>query len=188
MGSLAAMLTRSARPDPAWIDRMLAASPHRGADVSHWAYGDAILAVSNQPDHIDSTLSIAGELGAVFSGRLDNTGELAKAVTALGFPPTSTKPADILVSAFRAFGPDAPERMRGEFAAVVTDGRQMWCIRDHLGLRPLFYRDEPRAFFAATEIKQVMAGADLAREPNLEVSSRSSAGGCPRTCPALSRE
>ena len=162
MGSLAAILSRSARPNPDQICRMLAASPHRGADVAHGACGDAILAVSNSPDHIDSTLSIAEALGAVFSGRLHNAAELATTVTALGFPPASTRPADIVVSAFRAFGLDAASRMRGEFAAVVTDGHQMWCLRDHLGFRPLFYRDEPRAFFAATEIKQVMAGADLA--------------------------
>jgi asparagine synthase (glutamine-hydrolysing) len=45
----------------------------------------------------------------------------------------------------------------------------MWCIRDHLGLRPLFYTDGPRGFFAATEVKQVIAGAELTREPNLGV-------------------
>jgi asparagine synthase (glutamine-hydrolysing) len=148
---------------------MLATSPHRGADVSHQVCGAAVLGISNQPDHVDSILSTGGEFSAAFCGRLDNAAELVRIVTASGFTPASSNAADVTISAVRAFGPDAPNRMRGEFAAIVTDGRTMWCLRDHLGFRPLFYRDDPRAFLAATEIKQVIAGADLTREPDLEV-------------------
>jgi asparagine synthase (glutamine-hydrolysing) len=66
----------------------------------------------------------------------------------------------------------------------VTDGRGLWCIRDHLGIRPLFYRDDPKAFFAATEAKQVLAGADIGREPNLEVLERIFYGRMPEDMPS----
>jgi asparagine synthase (glutamine-hydrolysing) len=148
---------------------MLAAAPHRGADLSRRICGAAVLGVSNQPGTIDSHISTGGQFSAVLSGRLYNAQELAGVARAAGFPPCSMNPADIVVSLFQAFGSDAPNRMRGEFGAVVTDGHQMWCMRDHLGLRPLFYADGPRGFFAATEVKQVVAGAELMREPNFEV-------------------
>jgi asparagine synthase (glutamine-hydrolysing) len=170
MGAFAAVLTRSLRPDPSVVDRMLAASPHRGTEISHHACGLAILGASNHADRVDSTIASSGESAAVFSGRLRNVRELTKTLTDAGFPPTSSDPAEILLCACRAFGhAAAANRLRGEFAAVVTDGRRLWCIRDHLGIKPLFYRDEPRAFFAATEVKQVLAGAQLNREPDLEV-------------------
>jgi asparagine synthase (glutamine-hydrolysing) len=163
---------------------MLAISPHRGGDMSHQICDAAILAVSNHPNRTDSLLSTAGEFSAAFSGRLDNAQELVRTLTESGFPPLSPNAADIMVSAVRAFGTDAPNRMRGEFAGVVTDGRQLWCVRDHLGLRPLFYRDDPQAFFAATEIKQVIAGAALLREPNLEVLQQIFGGSMPEDMPS----
>ena len=149
---------------------MLGASEHRGSDVSHRVCGTAILAASKGPDDIDAAaISTPGDFAAVLCGSLDNAGELAKAATSSGFSPVSNNHADVLVAGFRALGPEVANRLRGEFAAVITDGRRMWCIRDQLGFRPLFYRDEPQAFFAATEIKQVIAGAEVGREPDFDV-------------------
>src|SRR5207237_3419657 len=86
-----------------------------------------------------------------------------------GFPPAPPAAADVVVAAFRACGPDAPNRMRGTFAGVVTDGSTVWCFRDHIGFRPLFYRDDSQAFVAASEPRQVIVGAQITEEPNLEV-------------------
>jgi asparagine synthase (glutamine-hydrolysing) len=172
MGSIVAILSRTSRPDPDGARRMLAVSPHRGSDVLMRVCGNTVLGVSNEPDFIDCVLSAEGEFNAVFSGQLDNAAELAKIFAASGVQAVSTNPADVVVSAFRAFGPDAPNRMRGVFASVVTDGRRMWCFRDQLGLQPLFFRDDPRGFFVATEVKQVIAGAGIQREPDMEVLER----------------
>ncbi|HEX6131842.1 MAG TPA: asparagine synthase-related protein, partial [Actinomycetota bacterium] len=61
----------------------------------------------------------------------------------------------------------APARMRGTFAGVVTDGRQAWGFRDHLGYRTLFHHDGPRGVTFASEAKQVVAAAGIPREPDL---------------------
>src|SRR5262245_24825684 len=147
MGSIAAILTRSAPVDIAIVRQMLAAAPHRGTDMNIRVCGNCILGVSNKSDFTDSTISSAGPLMAALSGRLDNASELTKTFSAANHWPASINDADIAVAAFKAFGPDAPNRMRGEFTGVVTDGRQLWCFRDHLGLKPLFYRNDARAFF-----------------------------------------
>src|SRR5207247_5463723 len=106
---------------------------------------------------------------AALSGRLDNAEELHRTLTAAGSPPASPADADIVVAAYRVFGVDAPNRMRGAFAGIVTDGRNLWCFRDHIGFRPLFYRDEPTAFYAAGEPRQIAVGAQLREEPDFEV-------------------
>jgi asparagine synthase (glutamine-hydrolysing) len=187
MGSFAALFTRSGRPDPSVVRRMLAASPHRGTEVRLHVCGRAVLGVSNQPEWVDSTIASSGEFAAAVSGRLLNVGELTKALARAGVHVTSTNCADIMLALFRAFGPKAANRLRGDVAAVVTDGRCLWCVRDHLGIRPFFYRDQPNAFFAATEAKQVLAGAGLDREPNLEVLERILYGGMPEDMPSAYR-
>ena len=169
MGSIAFILSRSGSPDREAVRRMLAASPHRGSIFDVRVCGDAVLGTSNSADAADATISMGGELSAVCSGRLDNASELVRELTAMGLPPTSETTADIAVAAFRAFGVEAPGRFRGVFAAVLTDGRRAWAFRDHLGFQPLFSADSQRGFVVATEVKQVIAGADLRREPDIRV-------------------
>jgi asparagine synthase (glutamine-hydrolysing) len=124
--------------------------------------------MSNKADFIDSCISIEGPTMAVFSGKLDNAADLNALLAKAGHAPMSGNAADIVVSLFEVFGPDSPNLMRGVFAGIVTNGRQLWCFRDHLGFKPLYYRDEPKAFFVATEAKQIITGAGLPRQPNLD--------------------
>lgn len=184
MGAIAVMLAREMRPDPAVVGRMLAASPHRGTAVNHKVCGQAILGVSNHPDRVDSTLASTDELAAAYSGTLLNGAELTKALADAGFPPSCPNPAGLLLTAFRAFGATAANRLRGEFAAVITDGHRLWCFRDHLGIRPLFYRDGPQAFLAATEAKQILAATAINREPDLDVLEGIFYGRMPEAMPS----
>ena len=172
MGSIVAVLRRKLPPGNDLAGKMLAAAPHRGSQHSFRECGSSVLGVSNRSDFVDSTISHEGELMAAFSGKLDNAVDLIDLVTKRGFSPVSAGAADVVVSAFKAFGPDAPNRMRGVFAGVVTDGRRMWCFRDHVGLKPLYFRDEARGFFVASEAKQIVVGAGLRREPDLDALER----------------
>ena len=178
MGSIAAILYRSgSTPDVADARRMLAAAPHRGSEFDTRICKSVVLGVSKRTGANDATMSVEGDITAAFTGSLDNASELSRQLTAAGFHPVSPAAADIVVSAFRAYGADAPNRLRGTFAGVVTDGQHLWSFRDHLGFQPLFYSDQPHGFFAATEVKQVLAGAGIAREPDLHTLERIFYGG-----------
>src|SRR5439155_18789293 len=115
------------------------------------------------------SISVAGPMIAAVTGRLDNARELERTLTDAGIRPASPADADVVVAAFKAFGWDAPRRMRGTFSGAVSDGITLWCFRDHIGFRPLFYHNGPGAFVAAIEPRQVVAGAGLSEQPNLEV-------------------
>jgi asparagine synthase (glutamine-hydrolysing) len=166
MGSIVAILARTIPIDMTIARRMLAAAPHRGSEFAVTLCGRCVLGASYKAESVDSTISSGGRLMAAFAGKLDNAEDLTTLLTRTGQAPKSGNPADIVVSLFEAFGADAPNRMRGVFSGIVTDGRQVWCFRDHLGFKPLYYRDEPRAFFVATEVKQIITGAELKRIPN----------------------
>ena len=148
---------------------MLTVARHYGGDPCVRMCGSCAIGVVNAHDMPDSTLSSDGDWLAAFSGKLDNTKEVACAVGEAGFHPASHSPADLMVAAFRAFGAGAPSRLRGVFAAIVTDGHDLWCFRDQLGWRPLHFRDLGDRFVVASEAKQVVVGAALPREPDLDV-------------------
>jgi asparagine synthase (glutamine-hydrolysing) len=164
-----AIMGKGSTPDEGLASKMLAAAPHRGSRLSVRTLGSCVLGVATRSGSVASGLSCEGNVIAVISGRLDNATELAKTLCTVGAPPASPADADIVVAAFRTFGADAPNRMRGAFSGLVTDGRTLWCFRDHVGFRPLFYRDDPRSFVAASEPRQVVVGARISEEPDMEV-------------------
>jgi len=183
MGSIIGILSRLAPPEIAVGQRMLAAAPHRGSNYVVRIFGNCILGISNTDDFADASISDAGHCMAVWKGQLDNAAELRKRLKGMNASSLSNEPADLVALAFKTFGANAPSLMRGAFSGIVTDGRKIWCFRDHLGLRPLFYRDEPNAFFVATEPKQIIAGAHLSREPDPEALERIFYGRTPANMP-----
>jgi asparagine synthase (glutamine-hydrolysing) len=168
VGSLAVVLPRSSPLDPEVAKRMLAAAPHRGSEVDVRVCGRATLAVSNDPEFRDAWIASENGATAAFAGTLDNRVELNEELERAAVVVRDDNPAHTVLAAFRTWGETAPNRFRGVFTGAVADGSTVKCFRDHIGFRPLFYRDDPRAFYAATEAKQVIAGAGISREPDLE--------------------
>ncbi len=89
-----------------------------------------------------------------------------------GAAPAASDPAALIAAGHRIYGDALPGRMRGVFTGAVTDGEHLRCFRDHLGYGSLFYRCDGGNFYAATEVKQVVAGAGIPREPDLDVVER----------------
>jgi asparagine synthetase B (glutamine-hydrolysing) len=58
--------------------------------------------------------------------------------------------------------------LRGQFAAAVSDGARIWCFRDQVGFRAIYYRDDEHGVFMGSEAKQVLAGAGIGREADLD--------------------
>jgi asparagine synthase (glutamine-hydrolysing) len=168
MGSLAAFLAR-ADADRERVDRMLVAAPHRGAHRLVARRGSCVLGVSLQDLSEDAWLAEEPDLLTALSGVLDDQERLAKELAISGYPAADLQPASLVAAAWRAWGEDAPARLRGVAAAAVTDGRRLWAWRDHLGYRALFYREDANGTFVASEAKQIVAGASIAREPDLDV-------------------
>ena len=91
--------------------------------------------------------------------RLDNRRELADA---LGVPPSEREELDdaaFVLRAFKRWGRDCPDRLLGDFAFAVFDARkrELFCARDPLGLRPLFYALLGRRLVFASSIQGVLA-------------------------------
>jgi asparagine synthase (glutamine-hydrolysing) len=146
---------------------MGAAAPHRGRLVESFAHGRCALGCVN--DEIgDAGLAVANGFAAVFTGTLDNLSDVVFELERDHEPPRVPTAAWAVAAGFGAWGEQLPGRLRGLFAAILTDGNRLFCFRDHVGFGSLFYRSDVRGFYAATEAKQVVAGAGIDREPDLE--------------------
>jgi asparagine synthase (glutamine-hydrolysing) len=171
VGSLAAVIARDGRADPSTVRRMLAASPHRGTEADVGALRRACIGINNLPGDTDAWITERDGFLAAVVGRVDNLADLAKRLHEHDSR-AGASPADVALSVFRELGEAAPTAFRGAFSAVVTDGERMWCFRDHLAFGALLYRQETRALYVATEAKQVVAGAGVPREPDLDTVER----------------
>lgn len=163
------ILERGGTPSESLARAAQAAVPHPTPTMEFRALGSALIGIATRPDFVNEFISAPGDLVAVVSGRLDNAAELYAALAASGQRPASRESADVVVAAFRAHGPLAVNRFRGAFAGIVTDGSVMHSFRDHIGFRPLFFRDDSRRFVAAGEARPVAVAAEIAQEPDLEV-------------------
>jgi asparagine synthase (glutamine-hydrolysing) len=96
-----------------------------------------------------------------FDGRLDNRNALSAALRAAGAmsSPSEEGLTDtrLLLLAYRHFGRALPNQILGDFAIAIWDPEldRLFLCRDHFGVRPLFFRAAPHAFFFGSEIKVV---------------------------------
>jgi asparagine synthase (glutamine-hydrolysing) len=172
MGAIAVYLGDAEEP-LALVGAMLESAPHRGSRTAFVTLGNCSLGAIWNEDAPDAEIGTNGHLAVAFVGTIDNREELTEALSTPGShdPPADSNAGlvELIARAYREYGTDVPARLRGLFAGIVSDGSTVYCFRDHLGYRPLFYRHDGRRFWAASEPKQVVAGAGIPLEPDLTV-------------------
>ena len=74
-------------------------------------------------------------------------------------PPAGTSDAALVLRAWQRWGADGAARLEGEFAILVWDrmARTAWCLRDHHGLRPLYWHLGRNQLLLASEIAAIIA-------------------------------
>ncbi len=168
MGSLAVVLSTDRTAGAEAVERALRSAPHRGGELTVRTAGGVSLGVSAEPGFADAWLAENEGGAVVLQGDLDNQEELEAELARAGVPVQPDGPAATVLAAFGAWGDDAPARLRGMFAGAWTDGASVRLFRDHLGLAPLHHRSDAGGLVAATEAKQVSAGAGIPREPDVD--------------------
>jgi asparagine synthase (glutamine-hydrolysing) len=173
MGAFAAILNDDHAADPAVIRAMLAAVPHRGSRAEHLLVGRCSLGIVNAAEGFsDACLAASDGLAAAFAGRLDNLAELTKEFLEQDSVQAGSTPAELLLAIFSRLGHETPSVLRGVFGGAITDGSRLWAFRDHMAFGGLYFRQEPRSIFIASEAKQVVAGSGINMEPDLDTVER----------------
>jgi len=92
--------------------------------------------------------------------RLDNREEILSALKEhdleLGQRPSDLR---LVLAGYRAWGTNAFSRLVGPFAIIISDARRgrLFCARDPMGLRPLFYHRQAGRIIVASRLRQLLA-------------------------------
>ncbi len=154
---------------------MVEASAHRGVDgTDYWVKG--FIGLAHQMLHT-TTESLtekqplsdqSGELCLVMDGRVDNRQELSWELINKGFFPRTDTDAELVLQAYQCWGEKCPEKIIGDFALVIWDGRkrQLFCVRDIFGAKPLYYWSNDGTFLFGSELRQILANEIVPQKPN----------------------
>jgi asparagine synthase (glutamine-hydrolysing) len=176
MSGIIAMFNLDGRPeDPRAVGRMLDSMRHRGPDgqasfvSGPVALGHARLCTTAESTREHQPLRDEdAQLAMVFDGRVDNRAELKDALSRSGMPPRDDSDAELVLRAYECWGEESPGRILGDFAYVIWDGRRrrLFCARDPLGVKPLYYHLDAKRFVCASELQAMLLEPEFSFEPN----------------------
>src|SRR5215212_5986209 len=141
--------------EPEILKEMAKAAAHRGPDgIRYWTDDNAALAhlaLNITPESLreqQPLVSCGNDLVLTADARIDNRGELIRALGAKGYLPEA-EPTDgeLILAAYRCWGEECPARLVGDFAFAIWDARRkrLFAARDALGgMRAFYYRSESR--------------------------------------------
>ncbi|MGB0721613.1 MAG: asparagine synthase (glutamine-hydrolyzing) [Gammaproteobacteria bacterium] len=163
------------------LARMRDSMEHRGPDgAGQWVADDGRIGLGHRRlaivDLDDSAAqpmaSPCGRYQLSFNGEIYNHAEIRAELTAAGVSDWRTDHSDteVLLFALRHWGIEALERLRGMFAFALWDARerQLWLVRDRIGVKPLYYVRHGDRFSFASEIKALLMDPDVPRRMDEE--------------------
>jgi asparagine synthase (glutamine-hydrolysing) len=149
---------------------------HRGPDgAGAWSSADGrmhlvhrrlsiidVAAHANQPMTNED-----GSLRIVYNGEIYNHAEIRRELESLGGHSWRTDHSDteVVLHAYEQWGIDCLHRFRGMFAFGLWDGRtrQLWLVRDRIGIKPLYWVHRGQRLAFASEIKALLQDHDVPR-------------------------
>jgi asparagine synthase (glutamine-hydrolysing) len=176
MSGIAGIYNLDGRPvDPTLLRRMTDAIFHRGPDgINHWINGSVGLGhcmLQTTPESLHENQPLTnetGELCLTLDGRVDNRRELKAELEAKDARLRDDTDAELVLKAYEVWGEKSPEKILGDFAYLIWDGRnqQLFCARDILGKKPFYYYTDGRTVLCGSELHQLFEDASVPREPN----------------------
>lgn len=154
----------------ATLSTMLERIEHRGPDA-HGVFFDADVALGHRRLQIID-LSETGaqpmtyaDYTVVYNGESYNFAALRGELASRGHSFVGHSDTEVLLHAYDAWGLAGLERLEGMFAFALWDGsrKRLILMRDRLGIKPLFYHWANGRLTFGSEIKAVLAGADVVR-------------------------
>ena len=155
---------------------------HRGPDESGiWVSDDQSIGLAHTRLSIVDLSSNANQpmsnkndsIFIVYNGEIYNHALIKKELIKLGVRDWKTDHSDteVVIKSFEYWGIESIEKFRGMFSIAIWDDKkkELWVIRDRIGIKPLYYTFQNNAFICASEIKAILS--DLSIQRNIDEKS-----------------
>jgi len=174
MCGIAGIWNRNSRSpvDPALLDRMVTALGHRGPDdhgvyrasnvgLCHTRLSIIDMLAGHQPMH-----NADGSLWIVFNGEIYNHIELREEMACKGRTFKTRCDTEVVLQMYEEIGAQCVDQFNGQFAFAIWDEKRqtLFCARDRVGVRPLFYTLHEGRFLFGSEIKAIFEDSRIPRE------------------------
>lgn len=95
----------------------------------------------------------------VFNGEIFNYLELRQQLEAQGHQFRTQSDTEVILHGYEEYGVDCLSHLNGQFAFAIWDSQQqrLFCGRDRMGIRPLFYAERAGTLVFGSEIKALLA-------------------------------
>lgn len=102
----------------------------------------------------------------IHNGEIYNFRELREELLKRGHKFATKSDTEVIVHAYEEYGADFPKHLNGMFAIALHDSRRnaLVLVRDHIGIKPLYYSFTPDRIVWGSEIKALLASGEVARE------------------------
>ncbi|HEU5241115.1 MAG TPA: hypothetical protein VFU25_03805, partial [Ornithinibacter sp.] len=164
----------------AMVDRIAHRGPDAGAVVELVDPDTAVVLGHRRLSIIDLSSAAdqpfaKGGLTLTYNGELYNYRELRRELEALGVRFTTASDTEVVLEAWRAWGPRSLRRFRGMYAFAIHDERtgDLALARDPLGIKPLYVMPRGDGILFASELKAIVTavGPELSVDPAAMVAS-----------------
>jgi asparagine synthase (glutamine-hydrolysing) len=112
-----------------------------------------------------------GTLWLTYNGEIYNYLELRRELQGLGHHFETESDSEVLLRAYEQWGAACLARLNGMWAFAIADLRRgcLFCARDRLGVKPLYYWWNGQTFAFASEIKGLLQLPFVPRVPNDQI-------------------
>ncbi|PWG01143.1 XrtA/PEP-CTERM system amidotransferase [Sphingosinicella humi] len=158
--------------DPARVKAMTDMLVHRGPDGSGiWTgpgigFGHRRLSIIDLAGGAQPMLTPDQRAAITYNGEIYNFREVRLELQAKGHSFRTESDTEVILAAWREWGPDCLSRLHGMFAFALYDAAAdaLFLARDRLGVKPLYYAELPDgALVFASELKGLLAHPRLRR-------------------------
>ena len=90
--------------------------------------------------------------------RIDNRDELANEIELPDRPLSQIGDSEFILGAYKKWGEECPKYLLGDFAFAIWDEQKqhLFCARDHVGIKPLFYFQSDKLFVISNDISVML--------------------------------
>jgi asparagine synthase (glutamine-hydrolysing) len=158
--------------ESARIHQMCGVMEHRGPDsrgiYSQGGVGLGIqrLAIIDVAGGDQPIFNEDGTVAVVMNGEIYNYRELRDELRRRGHHFSSRSDTEVLVHLYEEHGERMVERLRGMFAFAIWDDRErrLFCARDRVGKKPLFWARRGLRIWFASELRALLVDPELDRD------------------------